>query len=317
MQSKNTREIVIVTGAGAIGQAIARRVSAGRTILFADINGEAGERAASALRSVGFEAESTQVDVSSRESVKAMAAKAVELGSVTHLVHTAGLSPAQASPEAIVAVDLIGTANVLEEIGEVIAVGGSGVVISSQAGHMLPPLTQEQNQALGQTPAEDLAQLSFLQPSEVPNSGFAYALAKRANTLRVQAASVTWGDRGARLNSLSPGIIMTPLAQDELNGPGGRRLSGNDSHLISWASWYTGRSGSCGSVPPWPRRRVRHWLRSIDRWRCHCRDRNWALSLDPRRLARTGVLKPCERLLHRFKMRKLRPMPWPTSRQWR
>ena len=221
MTSENSKEIVIVTGAGAIGQAIARRISAGKTVLFADINKEAGERAADGLRSIGFETESIEVDVSSRDSVKAMAAAAIKLGSVVHLVHTAGLSPAQASPEAIVAVDLVGTANVLDEVGSVIASGGSGVVISSQAGYMLPPLSAEQNQALGQTPADELSQLPFLQPSEVPNSGMAYALAKRANTLRVQAASVEWGDRGARLNSLSPGIIMTPLAQDEFNGPGG------------------------------------------------------------------------------------------------
>jgi NAD(P)-dependent dehydrogenase (short-subunit alcohol dehydrogenase family) len=122
-----------------------------------------------------------------------------------------------------IAVDLVGTAHVLEAFGRVIGPGGSGVVISSQAGHMLPPLPTEQNEALARTPAVSLSTLSFIQPDTVTNSGMAYALAKRANTLRVQAASVEWGDRGARLNSLSPGIIMTPLAQDELNGPGGER----------------------------------------------------------------------------------------------
>jgi NAD(P)-dependent dehydrogenase (short-subunit alcohol dehydrogenase family) len=190
-------------------------------VLVADINPDNAEAAAHTLRTAGYEATTATVDVSSHESVAALADHAATLGAVTRVVHTAGLSPAQASPQAIIAVDLVGVATVLEEFGRVIAPGGSGVVIASQAGHMLPPLPAEQNTALASTPATELTALPMLQADAVPNSGFAYALAKRANILRVQAASVVWGDRGARLNSLSPGIIMTPLAMDELNSDSG------------------------------------------------------------------------------------------------
>ena len=219
--STKEKEVVVVIGAGAIGQAIARRIGVGRTLLLADINEKAGGTAAGALNGVGYATQATRVDVSSRESVGALAAEAARIGQVVHVVHTAGVSPAQASPEAIIAVDLVGVASVLEEFGQIVAPGGSGIVISSQAGHMMPPLPAEQNEALARTPAAELARLPFLQPETITNSGIAYAMAKRANTLRVQAASVEWGDRGARLNSLSPGIIMTPLAHDELNSPAG------------------------------------------------------------------------------------------------
>ena len=216
-----TAEVAVVIGAGSIGQAIVRRVGVGRTILLADINAEAAETTAHQLRTAGYTVETTHVDVASGDSVAALAQQAPALGAVTRVIHTAGLSPAQATPEAIIAVDLVGVAHVLEELGKVIAAGGSGVVISSQAGHMLPPLAPEQNEALSRTPAAGLAALPMLQSDAVPGSGFAYALAKRANILRVQAAAVEWGDQGARVNSISPGIIMTPLAMDELNGPGG------------------------------------------------------------------------------------------------
>lgn len=221
MTIATSHEIVVVIGAGSIGQAIARRVGVGKTILLADLNGDAAAAAADALSVAGFQSSTAQVDVASAESVRALADSASQLGTVVHVVHTAGLSPAQASPQAIINVDLVGVAHVLEQFGQVIAPGGTGIVIASQAGHMLPPLPTEQNQALASTPAAELTQLPFLQPDAVTNSGAAYALAKRANILRVQAASVEWGDRGARLNSLSPGIIMTPLAMDELNSPAG------------------------------------------------------------------------------------------------
>lgn len=214
-------EVVVVIGAGAMGQAIARRVGVARTIVLADINEETARRVAASLNGVGFETQALHVDVASGESVNRLAETVAGLGQVTHVVHAAGLSPAQASPQAIIAVDLIGTAYVLEAFGQVIAAGGSGIVIASQAGHMLPPLPAEQNEALARTPARDLVNLPFLAPEVVSNSGAAYALSKRANSLRVQAESVVWGDRGARLNALSPGIIMTPLAQDELNSPAG------------------------------------------------------------------------------------------------
>ena len=221
MSTSSTLELVVVIGAGSMGQAIARRIGVGRMILLADLREDTAQAAAKTLQTAGFSASTATVDVASHDSVTALAKTANDLGSVVHVVHTAGLSPAQASPEAIIAVDLIGVAFVLEEFGRIIASGGSGIVIASQAGHMLPPLPAEQNKALARTPAGELAQLPFLQPDIVTNSGAAYALAKRANILRVQAASVDWGDRGARLNSLSPGIIMTPLAMDELNSPAG------------------------------------------------------------------------------------------------
>ena len=119
-------------------------------------------------------------------------------------MQTAGLSPAQASPQAIIAVDLVGVAYVLEEFGRVIAASGSGIVIARQAGHMVPRLPADQDQALASTPADQLGQLPFLQPDVTSNSAAAYGLARRANILRVQAASVDWGNRGARLNSLRP-----------------------------------------------------------------------------------------------------------------
>jgi NAD(P)-dependent dehydrogenase (short-subunit alcohol dehydrogenase family) len=251
MSTSEATEIVVVIGAGAIGQAIARRVGVGATIVLADVNDDTAEAATGTLQTAGFQTSTAQVDVSSRESVNRLTTTAAELGTVTH--HTAGLSPAQASPQAIIAVDLVGVA--LEEFGRVIGAGGSGVVIASQAGHMLPPLPPEQHEALARTPAAELARLPFLQADVVTNSGAAYALAKRANIVRVQAASVEWGDRGARLNSLSPGIIMTPLAMDELNSPAGdayKRMIrasaagrvGTPDEIGSAAAFLMGRDGS-------------------------------------------------------------------------
>ena len=248
-------EIVVIVGAGAIGQAIARRVGVAKTVLLADINKGAAEKAAATLSGAGYEARTAHVDVSSSRSVNALADTAAGLGSVVHVVHTAGLSPAQASPAAIIAVDLVGTAYVLEAFGRVVAPGGSGIVIASQAGHMIPPLPLEQNEALARTLAAELGKLPFLQPAVVTNSGAAYALSKRANSLRVQAASVEWGDRGARLNALSPGIIMTPLAQDELNSPAGEAYGrmirassagrvGTPDEVAAAAAFLMGRDGS-------------------------------------------------------------------------
>ena len=214
------REVVVVIGSGGIGQAIARREGTGRVVLLADRNDQVLESAAAAIRDAGHEVGTHPVDVSSRESVHALAVAAAAGGAVTRVVHTAGLSPVQATPQAILAVDLYGVAVVLEEFGHVIADGGSGVVISSMAGHMLPALTLEQDRALAHTPTDELLQLPFLASDAVTDSGAAYALSKRANTLRVQAASVDWGDRRARINTMSPGIILTPLARDEMSGPG-------------------------------------------------------------------------------------------------
>jgi NAD(P)-dependent dehydrogenase (short-subunit alcohol dehydrogenase family) len=224
MTSKNSamsKDVVVVIGVGGIGQAIARRQGFGKALLLADFNPEILDAAVKALESTGYAVSAQRVDVASRESVRSLASAAAALGNVAQVAHTAGLSPNMASPAQILAVDLLGTALVLEEFGRVIAPGGSAVVISSMAGHMIPALPPEHDEALARTPADELLKLAFLQPAAVPNSGAAYAMSKRANHLRVQAASLTWGERGARVNAISPGIIATPMAQHEMASPTG------------------------------------------------------------------------------------------------
>ncbi len=214
-------DVIVVIGAGSIGQAIARRVSAGKHVLLADLNQQNADAAAKVLNNAGFEVSTATVDVSSRESVHALIQTATALGDVTGVIHAAGVSPTQASPATILKVDLYGTALVLEEFGNVIARGGSCVVIASQSGHRLPALTAEQNAALATTPADELLTLPMLQPDQVRDSLHAYQISKRGNSLRVMAEAVRWGKRGARVNTISPGIIFTPLARDELSGPRG------------------------------------------------------------------------------------------------
>jgi NAD(P)-dependent dehydrogenase (short-subunit alcohol dehydrogenase family) len=215
------KEVVVVIGPGHIGQAIARRVGVGKHVLLADKREDNAKSAAETLSNAGYEVSTMTVDVSSRDSVKALVQEASRLGEITGVIHAAGVSPSQASPETILKVDLYGTALVLDRFGDVIAEGGAGVVIASQSGHRLPALTVEQNKALATTPVEELLQLDFLQSAHVKDSLHAYQLAKRGNSLRVMAEAVRWGKRGARVNTISPGIIITPLAKDELTGPRG------------------------------------------------------------------------------------------------
>lgn len=221
MENLTPASAIVVIGAGSIGQAIARRVSAGKHVLLADLRQENADAAAKTLSEAGFNVTTAKVDVSSRASVHALVEHATSLGEVSGVIHAAGVSPSQAAPETILKVDLYGTALVLDEFGKVIARGGAGVVIASQSGHRLPPLSPEQNAALAMTPIEELLKLSMLQPDQVKDSLHAYQISKRGNSLRVMAEAVRWGKRGARINTISPGIIVTPLAKDELSGPRG------------------------------------------------------------------------------------------------
>lgn len=210
------KDVIVVIGAGGIGVAIARRQGVGKTVLLADHNEQTLQAAAQQLRGASYTVETLTVDVSDRASVARLADHAGSLGPVMQVVNTAGVSPNMAPVERILAVDLYGTALVFDEFERVIAPGGAGLVISSMAGHMMPALTPEQDRALACTPTEHLLELPILQPDQVPNTMVAYSLSKRANVLRVQAAAVSWGDRGARVNSISPGIVVTPLARHEL-----------------------------------------------------------------------------------------------------
>jgi len=216
-----SNEVVVLIGAGSIGQAIARRVSSGKHILISDIKIENAEQTAKTSSEAGFEVSTSIVDIASSKSVNELVAKAKSIGSIVGLIHAAGVSPSQASPDTILKVDLYGTALVLEAFGNVIEHGGTGVVISSQSGHRLPALSIEEDKALATAPVEELLSLPLLNLNNVKDSLHAYQLSKRGNSLRVRAQAVNWGKRGARINAISPGIIITPLAKDELNGPRG------------------------------------------------------------------------------------------------
>lgn len=214
--------VTVVIGAGSIGQAIARRVSSGKHVLLADLKQENADAAAKIFSEAGFEVSVAVVDISSRASVRALVSKATAIGDVTGVVHAAGVSPSQAPPSVILHVDLYGTAVILEEFGNVIAPAGACVVIASMSGHRLPALTADQDRLLATTPAEDLLSLPMLQPDVVTDPLNAYQISKRGNALRVKAEAVRWGKRGARVNTISPGIVITPLAKDELTGPRGK-----------------------------------------------------------------------------------------------
>lgn len=236
-------EVLVVIGVGGMGETIARRLGTGKTVLIADFNESLLEGVATALRGDGYRVETHTVDVSSRESVRGLAQRAAALGPVTQVAHTAGLSPVQAPKAAILNVDLLGVAHTVDEFAEVVAEGGAAVVIASMAGTQTgDALPTEMQQALATTPTDELLSLPFLDVEALPDAGAAYGIAKRTNQLRMHAASVAWGKRGARINSISPGVISTPMGQAELDGEHGGIM-----RAIIDASG-TGRVGTSGDI---------------------------------------------------------------------
>ena len=236
------KEVMIVTGAGQISMAIARRIGYGKKIVLGDKSRQNCEAIAKIMTDAGFDVEPFEMDLSSRASILAMIAKGQEFGEIKYLVNGAGVSPSQAPVEAILKVDLYGTAVLLEEVGKVIAKGGVGVTISSQSGWRMPQLTAEQDYQLAMTPTEELLDLEILRPENIRDTLHAYQLAKRCNEKRVMAECVKWGERGARLNAIAPGIIVTPLAIDEFNGPRG------DFYKNMFAKCPAGRPGTADEV---------------------------------------------------------------------
>ena len=215
------KDVMILVGAGQIGMAIARRVGYGKKIVIGDKKIENANDIAKIMNDAGYDVYAMEMDLSSRESILNIIAKAKEYGDITMLVNAAGVSPSQASIETILKVDLYGTAVLLEEVGKVIAKGRVGVTISSQSGWRMPQLTQEEDFLLATTPTEDLLNLEILNEKNIKDTLHAYQMAKRCNEKRVMAEAVKWGERGARINDIAPGIIVTPLAIDEFNGPRG------------------------------------------------------------------------------------------------
>ncbi len=236
------KKVLLLTGAGQIGLAIARRVGSGMKIVVGDRNLENAERAARILNEAGFDALALEMDLSSRSSIQNLIAEGQKHGPIAMLVNAAGVSPSQAPVGSILKVDLYGTAVLLEEVRKVIAPGGAGVIISSQSGWRMPALLPEEDEQLATVPTEELLELDVLQPENIRDSLHAYQLAKRANEKRIMAEAVKWGDRGARLNAIAPGIIVTPLALDEFNGPRG------DFYQDMFARCPAGRAGTADEV---------------------------------------------------------------------
>ncbi|MDO4182187.1 MAG: SDR family oxidoreductase [Coriobacteriia bacterium] len=237
-----SKEVILWMGAGQIGMAIARRIGYGKKMVVGDIRLENAQAIAKIMNNAGFDAEPFEADLSSRESIQALIARCQELGELKYLINAAGVSPSQAPVETILKVDLYGTAVLLEEVGRVIAPGGAGVTISSQSGKRMPQLTPAEDEQLACTPCDELLDLPLLQPENVRDTLHAYQLAKRCNEKRVMMESVRWGVRGARINSISPGIIVTPLAIDEFNGPRG------DFYKNMFAKCPAGRPGTADEV---------------------------------------------------------------------
>lgn len=236
------KEVMIVTGAGQISMAITRRTGFGKKIVLGDKSKENCEAIAKVMTDAGFDVEPFVMDLSDRESILAMISKAQEFGEIKYMVNGAGVSPSQAPIEAILKVDLYGTAVLLEEVGKIIAKGGVGVTISSQSGWRMPQLTAEEDRAFATTPTEELLDLEILQPENIRDTLHAYQMAKRCNEKRVMYEACRWGERGARLNDIAPGIIVTPLAIDEFNGERG------DFYKNMFAKCPAGRPGTADEV---------------------------------------------------------------------
>ena len=235
-------EVMLLIGAGQIGMAIARRMGYGKKIVVGDRTQKNAESVSRILNEAGFDTSPVEMDLSSRESILNMIAEAQKFGEISMLVNAAGVSPSQAPIETILRVDLYGTALLLEEVGKVIGCGGVGVTISSQSGHRMPALTPEEDELLATTPTDALLALDMLQPDRIRDTLHAYQMAKRWNVKRVMAEAVKWGERGARVNSISPGIIVTPLAIDEFNGPRG------EFYKNMFAKCPAGRPGTADEV---------------------------------------------------------------------
>lgn len=236
------KDVILWTGAGQIGMAIARRIGSGKKIIIGDKNTANAEATAKIMAEAGFDVEWIECDISSRDSILDLIHKGQEYGEISALINAAGVSPSQAPIEAILKVDLYGTAVLLEEVGKVIKNGGAGVTISSQSGHRMKQLTPEEDRLLATTPIEELLSLEMLQPAKIHDTLHAYQLAKRCNEKRVMFEACRWGERGARINSISPGIIVTPLALDEFNGPRG------DFYKNMFANCPAGRPGTADEV---------------------------------------------------------------------
>ena len=235
-------DVLLLTGAGQIGMAIARRVGHGKKIIVGDKRQDNAEAVARTLNEAGFDAVATETDIAERDSIRATIALGQEYGEIACLVNAAGVSPSQAPVETILRVDLYGTAVLLEEVGRVIRPGGTGVTVSSQSGHRMPALTPAEDELLATTPSEELLALPLLRPEAIRDTLHAYQMAKRCNVKRVMAEAVRWGERGARLNSISPGIIVTPLALDEFRGPRG------EFYRNMFAKCPAGRPGTADEV---------------------------------------------------------------------
>ncbi|BBG64186.1 SDR family oxidoreductase [Phascolarctobacterium faecium] len=236
------QDVILLTGAGQIGLAIARRMGHGKKIVVSDKNINNAQTVTKIMAEAGFDAVAVEADISSRKSILNMIAAAQKYGEIAMLINAAGVSPSQASVETILKVDLYGTAVLLEEVGKVIKAGGTGVTISSQSGHRMAALGAETDEQLAVTPAEELLQLEVLKPANIKDTLHAYQMAKRCNVKRVMAEAIKWGVKGARINSISPGIIVTPFALDEFTGPRG------EFYKNMFAKCPAGRPGTADEV---------------------------------------------------------------------